>query len=245
MLYTAEEFLEDIEQVQSPDDMAIVMGEIARHMGFEYFALTQHVDIVAAKGSAIHIHNYPSCWADFYAANALGLSDPVHRACHRTDWGFRWAKIPALIPLTRNDRDHLNRGRTAGIGDGFTIPSNLIGYPPGSCSFANADGRPLPEGKLLLAQLVGRYAFDVARRLWQTRKHPAVEGPLTDRQRECVQWIAQGKNDDEAGQILGISKGTVTKHIKDACSRYRVNKRIRLVGRTLGDGTLTIADIDG
>jgi len=37
----------------------------------------------------------------------------------------------------------------------------------------------------------------------------------------------------------------VTSHIKEACARYQVNKRILLVGRTLGDGTLTINDIGG
>ncbi|KEQ51828.1 helix-turn-helix transcriptional regulator [Sphingobium chlorophenolicum] len=244
--YNVQEFLNDIERVQNPDDMAMVLSDIAGTMGFQYFAITQHVDVLAANGMAIHIHNYPAHWADFYAANALGLSDPVHRACHMTDWGFRWTSISSLIPLTRNDKAHLDCGRREGIGDGFTVPSNVGGYPPGSCSFANADGVPIPDDKLWLAQLVGSCAFHVARRLWLGAvRRGTRNAALTDRQRECVQWMALGKNDDEAGEILGIRKGTVTKHIKDSCSRYEVNKRVMLIGLALADGTLTISDIGG
>src|SRR3546814_229506 len=145
--------------------MGFVMRVIAEQLGFQYFALTQHVDVVAAGSGVIHIHNYPDRWADFYAANALGITDPVHRACHMTSWGFRWTQMPALIPLTSGDHRHLARGRQAGIGDGFTIPSNIGGQPPGSCTFANAGDRPLREDRLLLAQLLGNYAFDAARRL--------------------------------------------------------------------------------
>src|SRR3546814_1221414 len=84
--------------------MGFVRRVIAEQLGFQYFALTQHVDVVAAGSGVIHIHNYPDRWADFYAANALGITDPVHRACHMTSWGFRWTQMPALIPLTSGDR---------------------------------------------------------------------------------------------------------------------------------------------
>jgi len=245
MLHHAMHFLQCINEVRTRDDMATVMALITGQLGFHYFALTQHVDVIAAGANAIHIHNYPACWADFYADNALGVSDPVHRACHVTSWGFRWATLSTLIPLTSGDRDQLARGRQAGIGDGFTIPSNVGGQPPGSCTFANSADLPLREDALLVAQLLGNYAFDMARRLWSAPRPSLVAPLITDRQRDCVQWAARGKSDWETSQILGISRETVTSHIKEACSRYQVNKRILLVGRTLGDGTLTISDIGG
>ncbi|WP_255326245.1 LuxR family transcriptional regulator [Sphingobium sp. EM0848] len=245
MLQNAMHLLECINRVKTHDDMASVMRLIAEQLGFQYFALTQHVDVIAAGASAIHIHNYPARWADFYAENALGVTDPVHRASHLTSLGFRWSKISALIPLTSGDRRQLVRGRQAGIGDGFTIPSNVGGEAPGSCTFANSADRPLREDGLVLAQLLGNYAFDAARQLWAVPKRQGAATLITDRQRDCVQWAARGKSDWETSQILGISKETVTSHIKEACARYQVNKRILLVGRTLGDGTLTISDIGG
>ena len=66
---------------------------------------------------------------------------------------------------------------------------------------------------------------------------------LTDRQRDCVLWVARGKSDWEISLILGIREETVARHIKQACERYGVNKRTYLVILALFDGTLTFSDI--
>jgi LuxR family quorum-sensing system transcriptional regulator CciR len=243
---TIEAFIRLIGTVTKQDDLAALMGRIAADLGFQYFAIAHHVDLTAAGATAIRLHNYPARWADYYEANGLGISDPVHRASHRTSIGFRWSRIPALVPLTPRDRRMLERGRAEGIGDGFTVPANVPGEAYGSCSFANGGDRPIDESQLPLAQLVGDFAFEAARRLWHVRDLPAAAPPqLTDRQRDCVRWLARGKTDGEIGQILEISEETVTKHLKLARERYGVERRTSLAVRALFDGTLSFADIFG
>ena len=122
------------------------------------------------KVPAIRLHNYPDRWADYYDANALGVSDPVHRASHKTSVGFRWSRMPEMIPLTAADRRVLAMGAEQGIGDGFTVPANVPGEVRGSCSFANEASRPLPEAMLPVAQLAGAFAFESARRLWAVHR---------------------------------------------------------------------------
>lgn len=238
-------FMHIVEGVGSPDDLAAAMAAITSDLGFQYFALTHHVDIVASSGSAIRLHNYPAQWADYYDGNALGVTDPVHRASHVTSMGFCWSRMPYMIPLTASDRRVLALGRDQGIGDGFTVPANVPGEARGSCSFANQAGRPMPATMLPVAQLAGNFAFEAARRLWTTRGHMPVPQPriLTDRQRDCVLWVARGKGDWEIAIILGISEETVARHVRDACERYGVNKRTLLVIRALFDGTLTFTDL--
>lgn len=76
------------------------------------------------------------------------------------------------------------------------------------------------------------------------RDLPGSEVPqLTDRQRECVRWLARGKSDGEIGEILDVSEETVTKHLKLARERYGVERRTSLAIRALFDGTLSFADI--
>ena len=93
--------------------------------------------------------------------------------------------------------------------------------------------------------IVMRCGFEGARRLWAMRG--GLQMPprpiLTDRQRDCVLWVARGKSDWEISQILGVGEETVARHIKQACERYGVNKRTYLVILTLFDGTLTFSDI--
>src|SRR3546814_11430437 len=59
-----------VQAVRNVDDMKIAMGLVATQLGFQYFALTHHVDIVAANGRAIRIHDYPARWAEYYDGRA-------------------------------------------------------------------------------------------------------------------------------------------------------------------------------
>jgi len=245
MLAMATQFIRVVEAVGSADDLTEAMTAVTATLGFQYFALTHHVDIVAASGSAIRLHNYPDQWADYYDVNALGVSDPVHRASHVTSVGFCWSKMPGMIPLTAEDRRVLAMGSAQGIGDGFTVPAHVPGEARGSCSFANEADCPMPEHMLPLAQLAGAFAFEGARRLWSDRGRLPVPPPpmLTDRQRDCLLWAARGKSDWEIGRILGVSEETVIRHLKLARERYGVQKRTLLAIRALFDGTLSFTDI--
>ena len=112
----------------------------------------------------------------------------------------------------------------------------------GSCSFACAPGEPFAGDRLPLLQLVGAFAFEAARRM---RRDRFTGGPvlLTDRQRECVMWVARGKSDWEIAKILGISEETAREHVSNARERYGVPKRTLVAVHALFDGTIGFLDI--
>ena len=236
-------FVRDLRLVESEEQLSSLLESISLELGFAFFALTHHVDIRQAPQPAIRLATYPAEWVDYFDGQRLGPSDPVHRASHLTSVGFAWSEVPAMIPLTRRDRDILDRARLAGIGDGFTIPAHVPGDSHGSCSFATRRGETIEPDALPRAQLVGAFAFEAARRLWKIR---AVDKPvpgLTDRQRDCLLWAARGKSDWEISRILGISHETVIQHLKQARERYGVGKRTLLAVHALFDGTISFLDI--
>ena len=240
----AESFLRDVSETNTETELAEALGTVARELGFTYFALSHHVDIRRAAQPAIRLHNYPEDWVEYYDANSLGVSDPVHRASHVTSVGFAWSEIPRMIAMTQKDHEILLRGGAHGIGDGFTVPANVPGESNGSCSFANPAGTPLREEELPLAQLIGAFAFEAARRLWRVRAPLAQPQPrLTDRQRECILWVARGKSDWEISRILGVEHETVVRHLKQARDRYGVEKQTSLLIRALFDGVISFSDI--
>lgn len=234
-----------LEEIETPKDLEDAMMAVTQALGFQYFALSHHIDFAAAPEAAVRLHNYPEQWEDYYDRHSLGVSDPVHRASHVTSVGFCWSRIPHMITLTAVDLAVLSLGREQGIGNGFTVPANVPGEPRGSCSFANDAGRPVPSHMFPIAQLAGNFAFEAARRLWSHRgyKAPTDRPQLTDRQRDCAFWVARGKGDWEIARILGVSEETVAQHVRQACERYGVHKRTSLIIRTLFDGTLTFTDI--
>lgn len=238
----AEPYFRQFAELTTPTGLAALLDDITRDLHFRYWALTHHVDIRSHPDRAIRLSNYPGEWAEYYDAHNLSLSDPVHRASHMTSLGFAWSRIPELIPLTPRDREILDRGGTNGIGDGFTVPAHVPGESRGSCSFANPAGTPLPEADLPLAQLIGTLAFEAARRLWRVR--PTASRPaLTDRQRECLIWVARGKTDWEIAKILGVTHHTVVMHLKHARDRFGGGKRTSLVAQALYDSSISFPDI--
>lgn len=224
-------------------ELVLILEEAARYLGFQFFALTHHIDVRQATATAIHLHNYPDPWVEYYEENALGVSDPVHRGAHVTSVGFVWSQLPRMIELTRGDYDILGRGEKMGIGDGFTVPAHVPGESNGSCSFANPRGVTIDADNLAAAQLVGAYAFDAARRICRVRVPDEPPPRLTDRQRECLVWSARGKSDWEISRILGVQHETVVFHMKEARERYGVPKRTMLLTYALFDGSITFADV--
>lgn len=243
MLALAEQFIDVVRSIDDRRALETAMADITRELGFEHYALSHHVDLIEEGQGAIRLHNYPVAWAAFYDANAFGVTDPVHRAAHVTSVGFRWSHIHAMIPLTSADRRIMALGLKQGIGDGFTVPANVPGEARGSCSFALGPGRLLPEHMLPVAQLAGAFAFEAARRLWTGRGRAGDMPGLTDRQRDCVLWMARGKSDWEISRILGVTEETVVRHVKQARERYGVQKRTSLAIRTLFDGTISFTDV--
>jgi LuxR family quorum-sensing system transcriptional regulator CciR len=237
-------FVRDVSQAQSEAELTELLNEISKEMGFSFFALAHHVDIRQTPQPSIRLHNYPSPWEQYFDDQKLGPSDPVHRASHLTSVGFAWSRLPKLIQLTPRDHAILKLAEDNGIGDGFTIPAHVPGESHGSCSFATSTGEAVKEEHLALAQLVGAFAFEAARRLWRMREPEFVTLPrLTDRQRDCVVWAARGKSDWEISRILGLSHETVTQHLKQARERYGVGKRTLLAIHALFDGSISFIDI--
>ncbi len=73
--------------------------------------------------------------------------------------------------------------------------------------------------------------FDAFRQLLDPRKS---DGPLTDREGECLQLVAQGKTDSEIGTILKISPRTVRFHVGNAKTKLGVTTRIQAIAKQLG-----------
>ena len=242
MFSRVDAFVRDVRELETEEALAEALADVSNDLGFRYFALTHHVD-VRKSSAAIRLHNYPPGWAEWFDEQRLGGADPVHRASTLTSVGFAWSRLGEMIALTANDREVLDLARREGIGDGFTVPAHVPGEAHGSCSFAAQIGTAVLEEHLPLAQLVGAFAFEAARRMRRLREPLSPVPRLTDRQRECVMWAARGKSDWEISQILGISEETVGEHLRHARERYGVGKRTVLAVHALFDGTIGFMDV--
>lgn len=237
-------FVDDVSSASTQAELRAVLSEITRELGFRHFALSHHVDLRSSLEPTIRLHNYPDEWERYYDRQHAGRTDPVHRACQTTAVGFAWSQLPRMIPLTRRDHRLLEAAAKQGLGEGFTVPAHVPGEVNGSCSFATTRGSPIRGECGATAQLVGAFAFEAARRLAK-REHHKLSDParFSDRERDCLIWIARGKCDSEIATILGISPETVHQYVKSARANYDAVSRSQLVAHALFSGTISFMDI--
>jgi LuxR family quorum-sensing system transcriptional regulator CciR len=61
---------------------------------------------------------------------------------------------------------------------------------------------------------------------------------LTDRECECLLWVARGKTSWEAGVILGIAERTVKKHVIEAMAKLDATSRAHAVAKAMVSGAI-------
>lgn len=220
------------------DDLRLLLEEVARELGFHYFALLHHRSVRSRSDQLVRIDNYPDGWAEELLTRHDIAADPVHLASLRTNAGFGWDKLGEFLPLSSSQRDILDRSRHHGLGPGFTVPANVPGEPSGSCSFAVERGRSLPERRLQCAELIGVHAFRAARRIYGFSAAGAIPR-LSRRELQCLRYVAAGKTDWEIATILGISVETARQYVKRARAAYDVVSRAQLVACGLRDALVS------
>jgi LuxR family quorum-sensing system transcriptional regulator CciR len=233
---------QEVRHVEDEAGLATLLEEVCKRLGCAWFALSHHVDFLAAPERGIRIHNYPEDWALWFDRRRLGVSDPVHRASQRTTAGFLWHDMTRYDPPREGDSEILEEARRHGIGDGLTIPAHIPGETHGSISFAWEPGRTPNAEALPFARSIGGPLFEAARLL----ANPGLAYPiarLTDRQRECLIWAAKGTPVWAIAKIVGLSPDTVKEHLKNARARYDVSGGTLLAVRALYDGDISFADI--
>jgi LuxR family transcriptional regulator, quorum-sensing system regulator CciR len=157
--------------------------------------------------------------------------------------GFAWEEVPGKIAMTSRQRAILENAAKHGLRDGYTVPANIPGHSSGSCSFATRRGQRFPEENLLLAQLIGGFAFQAARNLSQIGSaHPQSLPRLTPRQHECLLLAIQGMSDWNIGRVLGLSSETVNQHFDMARRRFHVATRLQLALCAIFDGQISFIE---
>ncbi|AYJ84955.1 LuxR family transcriptional regulator (plasmid) [Sphingomonas paeninsulae] len=238
------QFIAAFEAARTLDELRDILAKACIAGGYRYFALTQHADFRKAGSKFVRLHNYPDDYTFWFDALGLGTRDPVHRASQLRTAGFRWSAVPGLIDMTATDEDVFAQARRCGIGEGFTVPANVLGELSGSISFAMACGNVLDDAAVQFARLVCGEAFECVRRILLMRPIRR-RARITARQLACLIWSGKGKTDGDTATIMEISRNTVLGHMRALRDYFGSSSRVFVVVQALRDGTISFSDIFG
>jgi DNA-binding CsgD family transcriptional regulator len=66
----------------------------------------------------------------------------------------------------------------------------------------------------------------------------SMADPLSDRERECLFWVSEGKTTDDVAVILGVSANTVNSYITHAIRKFSASNRAMAVATAIRSGII-------
>ncbi len=243
-LAVVQDFVAAVAKVASMAELHTLIEGAVHELGFDYFAIVHHVLFGRPEDEHVRLTNYPLEWVGF-VRELPKLTDPVVRAAERTASGFKWDQLDSLVSVTAAEAEYMRKAAHHGICEGYTVPNHVPGETFASCSFSVRDCKPFPEASISAAQALGSFAFEAARKLVKQRPGEIYlqPAPLSERQRECLLFVARGKSDSVIADLLAIRPKTVNEHIEAAKRRYSVATRSQLLVRALFRSEICFSEV--
>jgi DNA-binding CsgD family transcriptional regulator len=184
--------------------------------------------------------NFPSDWCDRYFERKYHVIDPVVRRAPMLSGPFLWDQLADRCQLQPSEKLVLKEAREAGLKHGVSVP--LFGplRRVSVVSFASRfdDVDPLHHiGHLNTLAWQFHVAFaEIARPAENcSNASESMDGKvrLSERERDCLQWTAEGKSSWDIGMILDISENTVNFHLNKAKRKLGTTNRTLAVVKAI------------
>ena len=228
---TAMSFIEFAKEAKSNEALSAAFLQKIQYFGFEGYACVSFCDFSAAPDNAVLLMEYPEEWMDRYLEQKYERFDKVLSTNLSQTLPFSWDEKAILRNITEQQTKIFEEARSVGILYGFSVPIHAHGYLPASVNLIGPHTDVDPAIKHAV-HLMSIYLHDAALRFSSQQKsviRPSVNA--TERERECLQWVAEGKSDSVIADLLGVSKRTVHFHIENIKRKYGVATRIQAVVR--------------
>lgn len=220
-------------QISTRESLAAALGRSTTSMGYRYYsyiAPRAAGEPISQSTRPLLLTNYPDEWRQRYLRKCYHFLDPVVVEGRRLRRPYLWGGSDYLRRLHAEQRTFFGEARAFGIVTGMTMP---VHGPGGECSFFTVASDASPRAFKDLVQETGLPARLLALQVHAVAMESLVEDcaqpeiRLTDRERECLLWTAQGKTSWEISQIIGRSTATVNYHLRkamqklDACNKVQ------------------------
>jgi len=101
--------------------------------------------------------------------------------------------------------------------------------------FSSPESGRIEREALMRAQMKCCYALSQVPQLLVAS---AAQDPLSDRERECLFWVSEGKTSDEVALILGVSANTVNGYITHAIQKFSASNRAMAIATAIRSGII-------
>lgn len=221
-------------QTNSHEHVAELIREVCDEFGLDNFLYGGLISTSPTTLKKVVLDGYPEGWYAHYEANNYISSDPVFHHCLRSIVPIVWDTIQSAQLQDNSAKWFFGERCDFGLRSGATVPVHGAYCEKGLVSFTTTEDSPRSREQIIQAipffQSILPYIHDAVSRIERNGFVP-TESELSDREKECLLWAAEGKTSWETGNILGLSERTVVFHLHNAAKKLKCGNRIQTVAR--------------
>lgn len=212
-----QEFVDAIQMAGDANAFERVAARVAQQFGFQRFAYLR-----LAGDTPMLISSYPKPWTSRYFDLGYQQLDPVVLRARVERDLFSWGGAAHAPAGNRAQRQFFDEATSFGIRSGITVPIRGGFGRFAAFTMTTSDrevnlDRLVGDWRDIIHQVGLYYHVHVTARLDDTsvpRQHAGSE--LTQRERQCLAWTAQGKTVADVAVLVAIAPRTVVFHLENA-----------------------------
>jgi len=226
------------------DDRVDQAFELAQKLGFtgliyDYAPVALDTDGYIITPSLLRLRNIPATMTELWCGRGYYQIDPVQQLALRSTLPFVWnyrpeQDTPLGRVLTEAHEPVIHYVYDTGMIAGVTIPIHMPGGDYATFTGIRLDERGATrdaEATLPEFALLAHVFHDAAVPLFDRDARTCTKVRLTDRERECLRFAADGLSAKEISLRLDRSVPTVVMHLNAAARKLGARNRVQAVVR--------------
>ncbi|MCA1457298.1 LuxR family transcriptional regulator [Bradyrhizobium sp. BRP22] len=183
--------------------------------------------------------NFPADWCHHYFERNYHVIDPVVRRTPTRPGPFLWDELAKHYQLQSSEQRVLDEAREAGLKHGMSVPLFGALGRISVVSFASPFDDADPQYRMSHLKALA-WHFHVAFGEIEPPSDSSCNGKvvLSEREKDCLRWVAEGKSSWEIGKILQISENTVNFHLKNVMRKLGTTSRTKAIVKAIRDNLI-------
>jgi LuxR family transcriptional regulator, quorum-sensing system regulator BjaR1 len=215
-------------RVPSLPQITATLGHIVEKLGFTSFGINGLPPPGEGADPVVLTESTPEDFRDFYIAERFYLVDHICAHARGSYQPFSYSEAPYRRAQASHHERFMQALKTFHLGRGLVVPFGRPTNIP-ACVWLAGDDPDLSEDGKTAIEFTSAYAAHKAHALWRRQLAEAPASPLTQGEREVLQWISAGKTSWEISAIVGLSERTINKMIADAMTKLNAVTRTQAV----------------
>lgn len=239
-IHSFHESLQRFSVANSIDEIKELCNYFVAMFGFSAYVYALRIPSQLSESRLIIITTYPDEWIEHYFLNDYALSDPIMAHAQKFVVPIQWQDLSAEI--SKSGRKIMNEAGEFGLKSGITVP---VHTPYGEMAvFSMALDRDtkyandVTKHVLPFVHLLATYLHEAVRRVSDVVGPDDGKNHLSERERECLRWVADGKTSWEIAKLINVSERTVNFHLKNAAVKLDVFNRQHAVVKAVLKGLI-------